>query len=292
MNFETSSCEHETMKIDPIPGPLGARITDIDLSREPDAATYEAIHRAWLDHLVLVFPGQDLTEEEQIRFSRHWGEFPKRSRFEDRPEKVSEKSIMLISNIRENGKPIGSLPDGEMMFHSDGAYDEHPYRYTLLYAIELPSVGGNTLFSNLYLAYETLPDELKRKLAGCHGVQGYYAGTVDKSSPVAAYSGDFAHPLFIRHEETGRTALFVSRLMTLRIPELPQKESDEILEFLFDHTEKPEFVYEHVWTRGDFVMWDNRCTIHARTDFPETERRLLRRNVIQGVRPASAAVAA
>ena len=276
------------IKIEPLSAPLGARVTGIDLSEEPDAATWEAIHRAWLDYLVLVFPGQDLTEQEQIRFSRHWGEFPVRKRFEDRDTKVSDKSIMLVSNIRENGKPIGSLPDGEMMFHTDGAYDEHPYRYTLLHAIELPSVGGNTLFANMYKAYETLADDLKRKLAGCHGVQGYYANTVNKNDPVAAYSGDFTHPLFIRHEETGRTSLYVSRLMTLRIPELPQEESDEILEFLFDHSEKRELIYEHVWTKGDFVMWDNRCTNHARTDFPETERRLLRRTVIQGVRPEPA----
>ena len=281
-----------TMKIDPIPGPLGARVTGVDLRKEPDAETWAAIHRAWLDYLVLVFPGQDLTEEQQIRFSRHWGEFPVRKRFDDRDTKVSDKSIMLVSNIRENGKPIGSLPDGEMMFHTDGAYDEHPYRYTLLHAIELPSVGGNTLFANMYKAYETLPDDLKRRLAGCHGVQGYYANTVSKDNPVAAYSGDFTHPLFIRHEETGRTALYVSRLMTLRIPELPEDESDAVLEQLFDHSEKPEFIYEHVWTRGDFVMWDNRCTNHARTDFPETERRLLRRTVIQGVRPEPAQVVA
>jgi len=281
------------MKIDPIPGPLGARITGIDLRREPDAETWDAIHRAWLDHLVLVFPGQDLTEEEQIRFSRHWGDFPVRKRFEDRNSPVSDKSIMLVSNIRENGKQIGSLPDGEMMFHTDGAYDEHPYRYTLLHAVELPSTGGNTMFANMYMACDTLPDELKRRLAGCHGVQGYYADTVDRSRPVAAYSGDFTHPLFIAHEETGRTSLYVSRLMTLRIPELPQDESDAVLEALFDHCERRELIYEHVWTRGDFVMWDNRCTNHARTDFPRTERRLLRRTVIQGVRPEPArAVAA
>jgi taurine dioxygenase len=281
-----------TMKIDPIPGPLGARITGIDLREEPDAEAWKAIHRAWLDYHVLVFPGQDMTEDEQIRFSRHWGDFPVRKRFEDRQSPVGDKSIMLVSNIRKDGRPIGSLPDGEMMFHTDGAYDEHPYRYTLLHAIELPSVGGNTLFANMFMAYDTLPDTLKSKLAGCHGVQGYYADTVSKDRPVAAYSGDFTHPLFIRHEETGRTSLYVSRLMTLRIPELPRDESDAVLEQLFDHCEKRAFIYEHVWTRGDFVMWDNRCTNHARTDFPETERRLLRRTVIQGVRPEPACAVA
>jgi taurine dioxygenase len=278
-----------TMKVEPLSAPLGARVTGVDLRRDLDTETRAAIHRAWLDYQVLVFPDQDLSEEGQIRFSRHWGEFPKRRRFEDRAEKgITDRSIMLVSNIRENDQPIGSLPDGEMMFHTDGAYDEHPYRYTLLHAIELPSTGGNTLFANMYKAYEMLPDDLEQTLRGCHAVQGYYANTVLKSEPVGAYSGDFTHPVFIAHEETGRTALYVSRLMTQRIVELPEDESAAVLARLFDHCERPELIYEHVWQKGDFVMWDNRCVNHARTDFPRTERRLLRRTVIQGVRPEPA----
>ena len=283
-----------TIRIEPVSEALGARVTGIDLRREPDPDSWAAIHRAWLQYQVLVFPGQALSEDEQIRFSKHWGEFPRRKRFEDRAEKdIADRSIMLVSNIRENGQPIGSLPDGEMMFHTDGAYDEHPYRYTLLHAIELPSVGGNTLFANMYKAYDTLPGDFKRTLGGCHAVQGYYAGTVQKGAPAGAYSGDFTHPVFIAHEETGRTALYVSRLLTLRIVELPEDESAAVLDRLFDHCERRELIYEHVWTKGDFVMWDNRCVNHARTDFPRTERRLLRRTVIQGVRPEPArAVAA
>ena len=282
-----------TIRIEPVSDALGARITGVDLRREPDAETWGTIHKAWLDHQVLNFPGQELSEEDQIRFSRHWGDFPRRKRFEERREKnIADRSIMLVSNIRENGKPIGSLPDGEMMFHTDGAYDEHPYRYTLLHAIELPSVGGNTLFANMYKAYDPLPDDLRRRLAGCHAVQGYYADTVQKGAAGGSYSGDFTHPVFIAHEETGRIALYVSRLMTMRIVELPEEESAAVLERLFDHCERRDLIYEHVWTKGDFVMWDNRCTNHARTDFPRSERRLLRRTVIQGVRPEPAQAAA
>ena len=242
--------------VEALSAPVGARITGVDLSAPLDEDAYRTIHQAWLDHQVLIFPDQKLSEDDQIRFTKLWGE----------------------------------LPDGEMMFHSDGAYDRDPYRYTLLYAVELPSTGGNTLFADMYGAYDTLPGDLKRRLAGCTAEQGYYAGTVHKDQPAGPYSGDFVHPLFIRHEETGRTALYVSRLITRRIVEMDEAESAEVLETLFDHCEQSSLIYEHVWTRGDFVMWDNRCLNHARTDFPETERRLLRRTVVQGVRPEPATV--
>lgn len=274
------------MQIEKLTDVVGARITGLDLSQELDSETHAKLHQAWLDYQVLVIPDQDFTQEEQIRFARTWGEFPKRERYEKRAEKdTADKSIMLVSNIRENGKLIGSLPDGEMMFHTDGAYDEHPYNYTMLFALELPSTGGNTLFANMYAAYEALPDDMKRELANCTAHHGYYSGTVQRGQPIGHFNGEFSHPVFIEHNETGRTALFISRLLTLRINELSQEESDEVLTFLFDHTEKREFIYEHEWSLGDLVMWDNRCLNHARTDFPREERRLLRRNVIQGIRP-------
>ncbi|MGB0577478.1 MAG: TauD/TfdA dioxygenase family protein [Alphaproteobacteria bacterium] len=279
------------MRVEPLCDAVGARVTGLNLSQPLDAETHAALHKAWMDYQVLVIPDQDFTQEEQIAFARTWGEFPKRERYEKRAEKdTADKSIMLVSNIRKDGKPIGSLPDGEMMFHTDGSYDEHPYNYTMLFAIELPKTGGNTLFANMYTAYETLPDDMKRKLANCTAHQGYYSGTVQRDQPQGHFNGEYSHPVFIEHNETGRTALYVSRLITRRINELSQEESDEVLEFLFDHSEKPEFIYEHVWTEGDFVMWDNRCLNHARTDFPREERRLLRRNVIQGVRPERARV--
>ena len=278
------------MKIEKLTESLGARLTDIDLTQTIDDAAFQQIRQAWLDHLVLVFPGQTLAEEDQLRFTRLFGEPGGRNRrvATAEGERVAHPGIMLISNIREDGKPIGSLPDGEMMFHTDGAYAKRPFRYTLLYALEVPSAGGNTVFANLYDAYETLPAALKKKLASCHAEHVYYAGTVAKDKPSESLTGSRTHPLFIAHEETGRTAIYASRLMTVRIPELPEDESDDVLAQLFDHTEKPEFLYEHVWKPGDFVMWDNRCLNHARTDFSEGERRLLRRTTVLGVDPVPA----
>lgn len=283
------------LAIEPMDAPTGALVTGVDLGQALDDATYGVIHKAWLDYQVLVFPDQKMTEEDQIRFATHWGEMPVRSRYAGRREESrrAHQSIMLISNIREDGELIGSLPDGDMMFHSDGQYDEHPYRYTMLYALEVPSSGGNTLFANLYKAYDTLPADLKERLATVKARHGYYAGrhvTPEILSTLGITKVDdaFAHPVFTTHEETGRPVLYVSRLLTQGLKGLPEAEGNAILDMLLDHVEKPEFVYEHVWNAGDFVIWDNRCLNHARTDFSPGERRLLRRTTVQGVRPEAA----
>ncbi len=284
-----------SIEVLPVSAPLGARVTGVDLGQPLDDATWAAIHRAWLDHQVLVFSGQDMTEEDQIRFTRHWGEMPVRSRYAGRREegRRAHQSIMLVSNIREDGKPIGSLPDGEMMFHSDGSYDEHPYRYTMLYALKVPSHGGNTMFANMYRAYETLSEDLKQRCATLQARHGYYAGRhvtpeIKATLGISHSSDSWTHPVVTAHEETGRPVLFVSQLLTQRIVGLPETEADELLDTLLDHGEKPEHIYSHVWTPGDFVIWDNRCVNHARTDFPASEARLLRRTTVQGVRPEAA----
>ncbi|MDC0033680.1 TauD/TfdA family dioxygenase [Alphaproteobacteria bacterium] len=277
------------MKAEPISEAVGARITGIDLREEMDDTAFRAVHQAWLDYQVLMFPGQKLSEDDQVRFTARFGEPGTRQRKVGWAEegRVSFPGTMLISNIREDGKPIGSLPDGEMMFHTDGAFARRPFRYTLLYALEVPSVGGNTLFANMYKAYDVLPKALKSTLANCHAEHMYYADNVQDEA-TRSLSGVRQHPIFIAHEETGRTALYISRLMTSKIIELPDDESQAVLAELFDHTERPEIVYEHVWTQDDFVIWDNRCLNHARTDFSEGERRLLRRTTVFGTDPIAA----
>ncbi len=283
------------IRVEPINAPCGARITGVDLGAELDADTYAAVHRAWLNYQVLVFPDTKMTEDDQIRFTKYWGDMPLRKRYAGRREESrrSHESIMLISNIRENGEAIGSLPDGDMMFHSDGQYDEHPYRYTMLYALEVPSTGGNTLFANLYKAFDTLPAELKDLLANVAAHHGYYAGRHVTSEILQALgiervADNWTHPVFTAHEETRRPVLYVSRLLTRGLCGLPEDEGNEILDQLLDHAENADLVYEHVWSPGDFVIWDNRCLNHARTDFSGGERRLLRRTTVQGVRPQAA----
>ncbi|MCH6578458.1 MAG: TauD/TfdA family dioxygenase [Proteobacteria bacterium] len=280
-----------SLQIEPLSAALGARITGVDLREPLDGETFRRIHQAALDHLVLVFPGQELGVEDQLRFSGLFGEVGGRNRTTPLPEGDRvPPTVMLVSNIRVDGKPIGSLPDGEMMFHTDGAYTEKPKKFTLLYAIDVPATGGNTRFANLYKAYETLPDDLKRRLAGCHAEQVFYTGSVQKHEPAGPLSGSWVHPVFIEHPDTGRTSLFVSRLMTTRIMELPEEESVGVLERLNSHAEKPEVIFEHAWTPGDLVMWDDRCTNHARTHFAETERRQLRRTTVTGTALAAARI--
>lgn len=285
----------DNIKVEPLDAPTGARITGVKIDAGLNAAQYHAIHQAWLEHQVLVFPDQNMTEADQISFTKYWGDMPLRKRYAGRREegRRGHDSIMLISNIRENGEPIGSLPDGDMMFHSDGQYDEHPYRYTMLYALEVPQTGGNTLFSNLYKAFETLPTNFKKSLSRIKAQHGYYAGRhvtpeILKSLGIGLVSDKYAHPVFTAHEETGKPVLYVSRLLTTSLLGLPEVEGNDILDQLLDHAEREEFIYEHKWKKGDFVIWDNRCLNHARTDFSAGERRLLRRTTVQGRCPKAA----
>jgi taurine dioxygenase len=240
---------------------------------------------------VIVFPGQQLSQEDLIRVTGFFGELNALGR----PPKYFPKgydrllpSIMLVSNIRESGEPIGALPDGEMMFHHDMIHAEIPSKGTFLYAEEIPSTGGNTLFASGYAAYDTLDPAIRDRLEGRKAFHHYNFGSTIRGDGkgVAAFA-ESVHPVFRTHEETGRKAVYVNRLMTVKVEGLPEDESAELLEALFDHSERPEFVYEHVWKVGDLLLWDNRCSTHARTDFPSTERRLMLRTTLKGtVRPS------
>ena len=190
---------------------------------------------------------------------------------------------MLISNIRENGEPIGALPDGEMMFHHDMLHARVPHKGTCLYSVEVPPEGGNTLFANCTTAYDTLPAALRDRLEGRRAFHHYNYGSVQKGDGKGTVAfAESMHPVFRTHEETGRKAVYVNRLMTERIDDLPKDESDRLLAALFDHAENPDWVYEHRWRVGDLLIWDNRCSMHARTDFSSGHRRLMLRTTIDG----------
>ena len=265
---------------------IGAEIRGIDLREKPDEETIAAIHQAWLDHLVIIFPGQKLSQEDLVRVTHYFGEQAQHSR----PAKYFPKGyssllpgIMLISNIRENGEPIGALPDGEMMFHHDMIHVEVPSKATLLYSVEIPSSGGNTLFASGYAAYDTLDPAIRTRLEGRFAKHHYNYGSTQKGDSRGTDAfGECVHPVFRTHEETGKKAVYVNRLMTVGIVDMLQEESEPLLSAVFDHAEKREFVYEHVWRVGDLLLWDNRCSSHARTDFPSTERRLMLRTTVRG----------
>jgi taurine dioxygenase len=271
----------------PLTRHIGAEIRGIDLRDKLDAETVQAIHQAWLDHIVLIFRGQNFTQEDLIRATGYFGEQAPMSRPASFYPKGYAKllpNIMLISNIRENGEPIGALPDGEMHFHHDMIHNEMPHNGTLLYSVEIPSHGGDTLFASGYAAYDTLDPAIRSRLEGRKAFNHYNYGTTirgDTSKAVAAFH-EAVHPVFRTHDQTGRKAIYVNRLMTTHIIDMPQAESDELLNAVFDHSEKPEFVYRHVWRVGDLVVWDNRCSTHARTDFPGDQRRLMLRTTVKG----------
>lgn len=274
------------MKIDirPLSPAIGAELLGIDLAGDLDVETFDRLRQAWYDHNVLLFRGQRLSMEDQVRFAERFGEL---ARVLQNAGRTDHPAVMLVSNVRKDGKIIGALPDGEMYFHSDQCYVERPCMATLLYAIETPSRGGNTLFANMYRAYDALPEAMRQRLEGLRAMNVYdYAnnatvrvGASRKDAPA------YAHPVVRTHPVTGRKALYINRLMTEHIVGLARDESDDILKLLFDHQEQPQFVYEHVWTPGDLLMWDNRCTLHARTDFSASEQRMLRRVTVLGEKP-------
>jgi len=278
--------------VKPLSPALGAEVAGIDLHEDISPETVAEIIDVWHQHLVILFRGQSLSEDNQIRFARNFGDLQRRTR---PPEHRNEKSVikhpettMLISNVRENGKVIGSLPDGEMHFHSDQCYLEKPAKGTFLYAIEIPSLGGDTLFLNMYKAYEMLPPALKARVEGKRALNAYLYDSTTREGNEAkldlSIHPHYLQPIIRTHPDTRRKALYVNRLMTRSVEGLSEAEGDSLLSQLFGHIEQDQFIYAHEWRVGDLVLWDNRCTLHARTDFSDKERRTLRRVVVAGER--------
>jgi taurine dioxygenase len=278
------------IEVTPLSAACGAEIKGVDLTRPLSDEVVRAIKDAWAKHLVLVFRGQTLSQDDQLRFASYFGILGDRKRapepLRERAEGIKQdnQKVLLVSNIKVDGKAIGAFGEGEFWFHIDGGYTPRPYRYTFLYALELPSTGGNTLFSNMYRAYEAVPAALRDKLTGKKALHIHEYNRARQAASSGDISGTphYFHPVFITHPDTGRKTLFVDRLMTTRIEGVTAEESAAMLDELYEIGERREFIFEHIWKLGDFAMWDNRCTIHARTDFPKEERRLLRRCTVEG----------
>jgi taurine dioxygenase len=285
------SKEANMVEVIPLSAHVGAEIRGVDLSREIDAAMRDELYAAWLKHLVLVIRGQTLTADDQRRFTSLFGEIqPPRSRPGQRDP---NNPVMWIANATIDGQR-GELPEGDMQFHSDQCYYENPAKGAVLYGIEIPSKGGNTLFSSSYAAYDSLPEAMRQRAERMQVLFLYdYEKNANRKAPTDwADAPHFIHPAVVVHPETGRCCLLVNRLMADSIVGLPRAESDRILEELCEAAEQPPHIYEHVWRPGDVVIWDNRCTLHARTDFDPNERRVLRRMAIRGQRPIPAVTAA
>lgn len=275
---------NKTISITPVSPVLGAEVKGVDLRDDLDQGVIDGITDALHEHIFLVFRNQDLSEEQQLRFTNRFGDIGMRKRSTGLHK---DGRFMLVSNIMVDGEPIGSYGDGDMWLHSDGSYAEAPYKYSFLYAIELPSRGGNTRFVNLYEAYDTLPQALKQKLTGRKMLQLGGFRRRETGDPTIGLKDKLHawHPVFPTHPVTKRKSIYASRLNTVAVEGLDQDDGTAVIAELLDHCERPEFIHEHVWRPGDLVVWDNRCSNHGRTEFPRDERRLLRRCTVMGEPP-------
>ena len=282
---------------------LGADVRGVDLSAPVDDATMEALRDAWTEHLVLLFRGQSLDDPELLDAARIFGElqvggnlaFMQRGRREDSNLMSLHPEITIVSNLDEDGRPTQSntgLGSDEVVWHSDNSYIELPPAGSMLYAIELPvDGGGDTSFNNQFLAYETLPADLKTAIEGKsqrHDSSRNSAGVLRPSATLPATPEEVegpVHPLVRLHPATGRKALYLGRRRVWPsnyIIGLSNEESEALLDRLWDHATKPEFAWTHRWRVGDVVLWDNRCAMHFRSEVDPTQSRVMHRTQIAG----------
>lgn len=268
---------------------LGAEVLGLDLSKALSAADFARLHRAHLDHHVLVLRDQRITPAQHVAFSRRFG--PLQIHVQKKFQLAGQPEVLIVSNIKENGEPIG-LGDAGYFWHSDLSYKDKPSLGSLLHAQELPSEGGDTLFADQHAAYEALPQALKDRIATLQAEHSYLAkyeelrarspwrpaltqAQIDEVRPVV-------HPVVRTHPETGRKALFVSEHFTTRIVGLPEDESRDLLDELFARSVALGLIYRHRWQPHDIVFWDNRSVLHLAAGTPDHIRRKLYRTTIEG----------
>lgn len=284
-----------TVQVIPTGGPLGADVTGFELA-DASGEDCRMVHKAWCDHLVIRVRGQDFDDDDHVRFMRHFGECggTPLSVFTGRDHISKHPEISQISNIRnENGEALGALGAGELVWHTDMSYLDEPPSASMLHAIEIPKRGGNTEFLNMYLAYKSLPEAMKQRIAslsikheGVHSSNGEIRpGTkMPTSGDVRDYPGAI-HPIVRTHPETKRKALYLGRRINAYVIGLPVAESEALLDGLWARACTPQFAWAQEWQLGDLVMWDNRVTMHRRDAFDDSERRLMHRMVVRGERP-------
>lgn len=281
------------LAVTPTGGGIGAEVAAIDL-RGIGAGDFTAIRRAFLDHAVLLFRGQRLSDDDLIAFSRRFGDLDWAPVQENGRRYVEGKpEIYVVSNVVENGVAIGSLGAGEAQWHTDMSYLADPPMASILYAIEVPSTGGNTGFCNMYAAYAALPEGLRRRIAGLrikhdgtYNSGGYLREGVTATDDPRTSPGA-VHPLVCTHPESRRPCLYLGRRRNAYILDLPLAQSEALLDELWARATRPENTWQHAWRPGDLVLWDNRCTMHRRDPFDASSRRVMHRTQIKGTaRPA------
>ena len=286
------------MEITPISEAIGAQVDGVDLAIGLDDESFATIRQVWLDRCILLFRSQTLTPLQLTAFAARFGELepPPSSEKDLRADAGadSDKNMWIISNVIENGKPIGALGAGEAEWHSDMTYLDVPPTASVLYGHEVPPVGADTWFANMYLALEKMPPDLRGKIEGrkaLHNSSYTSAGELRKGMDEVANVQDAPgalHPMIIEHPETHRTALFLGRRTNAYIQDMDVGESEDLLDQLWNFCVGTGFIYSHQWQQGDVLIWDNRSTLHRRDSFDPNQRRVLWRCQISGTSLPSA----
>jgi taurine dioxygenase len=281
--------------ITPLGPALGAEVSGIELHAPLDAQTLAAFRAAWNEHLVLRVRGQVLSDPQLLAFSRQLGPLdPPGPNPYGKPFLEDFPEINVISNVKVGGSPIGNLGDGEAVWHCDMTYVEQPPRAAMLHALEIPPSGGDTYWANMYMAYDTLPEAVQKRIASLeaiHDATYNSAGMMRKGMNEvtdARQAPGAHHPLVIRHPDTGRPALFLGRRRNSYVIGLSLADSDALLDELWAHATQPEFTFKQVWRQHDLILWDNRCTLHRRDSFDPNARRIMHRTQIKGTAVAPA----
>ena len=286
-----------TLEIVPTDAMLGAEIHGIDITQPIANEDQGTLRAALTKYLVLLFRGQSLAVDAQIRFAQVFGDLGaiadtllglgKRDYQGDEiPECVS-----VISNIRQDGKNIGSLGDGECFWHTDSCFSETPPSASTLHSIEIPSEGGCTSFLDMFDALDTLPASLRSKINGLSIRHSQVYDSTGAKRPAFEEATDITqapgptHPIVRTIPETGRQVLYLGRRLSAYIPGLPIEESEELLDALWAHTICDNRVFSHNWCLSDLLVWDNRTTMHHREAFNPSQRRRLHKVQVAGERP-------
>jgi taurine dioxygenase len=282
---------------------LGAEVEGLDL-RTLDDATFKSVHEAWLHHVLLVFRNQSLVADDLVNLVHRFGTPVTSSNLHKRnlDERAANQlynlppEVTVVSNVKDRGKTIGILGDGEVLWHSDFSFKDRPTAARMLVAMEVPprTSGGHTYFLNCYAAYDALPERLKQRVSGLRIKQADIIDTAMKLRPGRSLDDDIrtvpgpSHPVISTHPETGGNMLFLGRRHGAYVNGLALEESEALLNELWAHATQPRFCYEHHWSPGDVVVWDNRATLHKRDPFDPEARRVLYAAQVEGHRPFEA----
>ena len=270
---------------------IGAEIRGVDLRRPMDEATFAAVHDAWMQNLVVVFPEQPITDEEHVAFTRHFGEPEIFHQTIIRSKRVKE--IFRVSNVNDDNElmppehPTVKQVSLAQLWHTDSSYRAMPCVGSLLHGVEISRTGGETQFINMYEVYDALPDSLRSVIAGRRARHDFgnlhrLADLKPLTEAEKAAMPPIWQPLVRRHPVTGRMSLYISPIYNDAVEGMDDAPARKLIADLTEFAEQPRFIYKHRWEPHDVLMWDNRCTIHAVTPHNPTERRVMHRTTIVG----------